>query len=86
VLSIVSLWRRDRGLRAACDARVEFACFADHREGYIEIFQGTPLLMQLFLVFFGLPLLGIEVQPWIAATVGSRCSRALTSRDLAWLC
>ena len=37
---------------------------------YIEIFQGTPLLMQLFLVFFGLPLLGVEVSPWIAATVG----------------
>jgi polar amino acid transport system permease protein len=37
---------------------------------YVEIFQGTPLLMQLFLVFFGLPLLGIEVEPWIAATVG----------------
>ena len=27
--------------------------------GYIELFQGTPLLMQLFLVFFGLPKLGI---------------------------
>jgi polar amino acid transport system permease protein len=37
---------------------------------YIEIFQGTPLLMQLFLVFFGLPLLGVDVRPWIAATVG----------------
>jgi polar amino acid transport system permease protein len=36
---------------------------------YIEVFQGTPLLMQLFLVFFGLPLLGIEVSPWLAATV-----------------
>jgi polar amino acid transport system permease protein len=36
---------------------------------YIELFQGTPLLMQLFLVFFGLPLLGIEVSPWLAATV-----------------
>jgi polar amino acid transport system permease protein len=39
-------------------------------KAYIEIFQGTPLLMQLFLVFFGLPLLGVEVSPWIAATVG----------------
>ena len=39
-------------------------------KGYIQIFQGTPLLMQLFLVFFGLPLLGIEVSPWLAATVG----------------
>jgi polar amino acid transport system permease protein len=36
---------------------------------YIELFQGTPLLMQLFLVFFGLPLLGIDVSPWLAATV-----------------
>ena len=37
---------------------------------YIEVFQGTPLLMQLFLVFFGLPLLGFDVQPWLAAGVG----------------
>ena len=37
---------------------------------YIEVFQGTPLLMQLFLVFFGLPLLGLDVQPWLAAGVG----------------
>ena len=37
--------------------------------GYIEVFQGTPLLMQLFLGFFGLPLLGVDVTPWAAATV-----------------
>lgn len=36
---------------------------------YVELFQGTPLLMQLFLAFFGLPLLGIEISPWAAATV-----------------
>ena len=35
--------------------------------GYIELFQGTPLLMQLFLVFFGIALLGIDVSPWLAA-------------------
>ncbi len=34
---------------------------------YIEFFQGTPLLMQLFLFFFGLALFGIEVSPWLAA-------------------
>jgi polar amino acid transport system permease protein len=34
---------------------------------YTELFQGTPLLLQLFLVFFGLPLLGIEVSPLVAA-------------------
>ncbi len=37
--------------------------------GYIELFQGTPLLMQLFLVFFGVALLGVEVSAWMAAAV-----------------
>jgi polar amino acid transport system permease protein len=36
-------------------------------KGYIEFFQGTPLLMQLFLFFFGIALFGVEVSPWIAA-------------------
>lgn len=35
--------------------------------GYIELFQGTPLLMQLFLAFFGLGLFGINVPAWLAA-------------------
>ncbi|HEY9214126.1 MAG TPA: amino acid ABC transporter permease [Ancylobacter sp.] len=34
---------------------------------YIELFQGTPLLMQLFLAFFGLGLFGIDVPAWLAA-------------------
>ena len=34
---------------------------------FIQIFQGTPLLLQLFLVFFGAPILGIEINPWVAA-------------------
>ncbi|MDW6094290.1 amino acid ABC transporter permease [Vibrio rhizosphaerae] len=34
---------------------------------YVELFQGTPLLMQLFLAFFGLSLIGIEVSAWSAA-------------------
>ncbi|MCR5868715.1 MAG: amino acid ABC transporter permease [Aquincola tertiaricarbonis] len=34
---------------------------------FIQVFQGTPLLLQLFLIFFGLPVLGLEVSPWIAA-------------------
>ncbi|CAN7663933.1 amino acid ABC transporter permease [Phyllobacterium sp. LjRoot231] len=36
---------------------------------YVELFQGTPLLMQLFLAFFGLGLLGIDVPAWLAAGV-----------------
>jgi polar amino acid transport system permease protein len=39
-------------------------------EGYIAVFQGTPLLLQLFLVFFGLPLLHVQIAPWVAATLG----------------
>ena len=37
--------------------------------GYIELFQGTPLLMQLFLIFFGVALLGIDISPWMAAAL-----------------
>ncbi|RVD37689.1 amino acid ABC transporter permease, partial [Mesorhizobium sp. M4A.F.Ca.ET.020.02.1.1] len=32
--------------------------------GYVALFQGTPLLMQLFLMFFGLPMLGLRIEPW----------------------
>ena len=34
---------------------------------YIELLQGTPLLMQLFLAFFGLALFGVKVPAWLAA-------------------
>lgn len=36
---------------------------------FIQIFQGTPLLLQLFLVFFGAPVLGLDINPWLAAGV-----------------
>lgn len=38
-------------------------------KGYIALFQGTPLLMQLFLVFFGLPMLGLRIEAWTAAAL-----------------
>jgi polar amino acid transport system permease protein len=34
---------------------------------YVELFQGTPLLMQMFLCFFGLSMLGYEISAWGAA-------------------
>ena len=37
--------------------------------GFIQIFQDTPLLLQLFLVFFGAPILGLEINPWVAAGI-----------------
>ena len=36
---------------------------------WIQAVQGTPLLGTLFLIFFGLPLVGFDVSRWIAATV-----------------
>ena len=35
--------------------------------GYVRLFQGTPLLMQLFLAYFGIALLGIPTSAWMAA-------------------
>ncbi len=37
---------------------------------YIEVFRGTPLLIQLFLLFYGLPHLGIRLDPFLAAVLG----------------
>ncbi|MDH2291256.1 amino acid ABC transporter permease [Cobetia sp. 10Alg 146] len=36
---------------------------------YTELFQGTPLLMQLFLAFFGVAVFGLDVSAWTAAAV-----------------
>lgn len=47
--------------------------------GWIAVFQGTPLLMQLFVVFFGLPLLGVNVSAWLAVAI------ALTAHASAFL-
>ncbi len=37
--------------------------------GYVQLFQGTPLLMQLFLAYFGMALFGLETSAWTAAAV-----------------
>jgi polar amino acid transport system substrate-binding protein len=37
---------------------------------YIEIIRGTPLLIQLFFIFYALPGLGIKLSPFLAAVLG----------------
>lgn len=37
---------------------------------YIEIFRGTPLLIQLFFIYYGLPSIGISMNGMTAAVVG----------------
>ncbi|KSB90730.1 amino acid ABC transporter permease [Caulobacter vibrioides] len=37
---------------------------------YVSAFRGTPLLVQLFLIYYGLPQLGLELPPLLAAGIG----------------
>jgi cystine transport system permease protein len=36
---------------------------------YVSIVRGTPLLVQLFVIFYGLPSIGILVDPWPSAVI-----------------
>lgn len=37
---------------------------------YVSFFRGTPLLVQLFVIYFGLPQIGIELDPIPASLIG----------------
>ena len=37
---------------------------------YVEIYRGTPLLIQLFILYYGLPNIGITFSPFTAAIIG----------------
>ena len=37
---------------------------------YVSVIRGTPLLLQLFIIFFGLPSLGLTLSPWPSAIIG----------------
>ena len=39
-------------------------------KAYIQAFQNTPLLMQMFIVFFGSSMAGLAISPWTAAAIG----------------
>ena len=36
---------------------------------YVSVIRGTPLLVQLFVVFYGLPSLGLVIDPWPSAII-----------------
>jgi len=67
------------GLLVALARTSGHAVLARVATAFIQVFQGTPLLMQLFLVFFGAPVLGVEVSAWTAASI------ALTLNTSAFL-
>jgi polar amino acid transport system substrate-binding protein len=37
---------------------------------YIEVIRGTPLLIQLLFIFYGLPIIGIRFSPFLASVLG----------------
>jgi cystine transport system permease protein len=37
--------------------------------GYVSVVRGTPLLVQLFVIFYGLPSIGVVIDPWPSAVV-----------------
>ena len=37
--------------------------------GYVSIIRGTPLLVQLFVIFYGLPSIGVVVPSWPSAVI-----------------
>ena len=53
---VVALMRLSRSRVASGAARA-----------YVSIIRGTPLLVQLFVIFYGLPSIGLLVDPWPSA-------------------
>jgi polar amino acid transport system substrate-binding protein len=43
---------------------------------YIEVFRGTPLLIQLYLIYYGLPTIGLRLSAFAAAVIGLGCNYA----------
>lgn len=59
---IIALWV---ALARLSDNRV----LSGFARGYISIIRGTPLLVQLLVIFYGLPSLGLVIDPWPSAVV-----------------
>jgi polar amino acid transport system substrate-binding protein len=53
----VGQWNGPAWLRALCTV-------------YVEFFRGTPVLVQLLFLYFGLPVIGIAMPGWLTALVG----------------
>jgi len=43
--------------------------FAAIARTYISVIRGTPLLVQLFVIFYGLPSIGVTISPWPSAII-----------------
>ncbi|OLE51704.1 MAG: hypothetical protein AUG51_21640 [Acidobacteria bacterium 13_1_20CM_3_53_8] len=53
----IGQWKGPSWLRVLCTA-------------YVELFRGTPVLVQLLFLYFGLPRLGLAMPNWLTAIIG----------------
>jgi polar amino acid transport system substrate-binding protein len=71
ILSVVSM-----ALAIALGLLIAFIRFYDPpfvggmATAYVEIYRGTPLLIQLFIIYYGLPNIGVVLSPLAAAIIG----------------
>jgi len=49
---------------------------------FVELFRDTPLLMQIFFVFFGLPALGIRLSAFVAASMAMTSFAAANAAEI----
>ncbi|MBU6955680.1 MULTISPECIES: cystine ABC transporter permease [unclassified Hahella] len=49
---------------------------------YISFFRGTPLLVQLFMIYYGLPQLGVRLEPLTAALIGFSLNMAAYAAEI----
>ncbi|KGE16854.1 amino acid ABC transporter permease [Paenibacillus wynnii] len=49
---------------------------------YVWVIRGTPLLLQLFIIFYGLPAVGIILEPFTAAVIGFSLSVGAYSSEI----
>ena len=50
--------------------------------GYIEVFRNTPLLVQLYLIYFGLPEVGLNLGPTVAGIVALTLNNAAYTAEI----
>jgi polar amino acid transport system permease protein len=58
------------GLLIALARTSKFPALVLATRGYIAVFQGTPLLMQLFVTYYGLALVGLKLEAWESVAIG----------------
>jgi polar amino acid transport system substrate-binding protein len=56
--------------------------FSSIATAYVEVYRGTPLLIQLYILYYGLPNIGISMNPLTAAFIGLGMNYAAYEAEL----